>query len=111
MANSVTNSDRHAYASVDTAPGASGYWTNSVSMSKKNASPLFFSRRGTGVGTVTLQYQTPESGAAWQDLDTDIDMDNGVRCVIDDEGHGVKWRAGIKQGNYVSGTIIFGIDW
>ena len=110
MANSVSNSDRLAYATIDTAPGADGYWCNSVSMSKKNATPLFFSRRGTGVGTVTLQYQC-QGDSSWQDLETDIDLSNGVRCVIDDSARGVKWRAGVKNGDYGSGTITLGLDW
>ena len=110
MANSVSSSDRYTYAAIDTTPGADGYWCNSVSMAAKNAVPLFFSRRGTGVGVVTLQFKC-QGDADWQDLDTDIDLSNGVRCVIDDEARGVSWRAGIKNGNYTSGTITLGLDW
>ena len=110
MANSVSSKDRYTYVTIDTAPGAAGYWCESVSMAAKNATPLFFSRRGTGEGTVTIQYKC-QGDSDWQDLTTDIDLVNGVRCVIDDEARGVAWRAGIKSGNYSSGTIVLGLDW
>ena len=111
MANSVTSGDRHSFATIDTAPGASGYWTASVSMSNKNARALFFSRKGGGVGTVTLQFKTAETGAVWQDFTANLSLLNGVRYMIDDSASGVSWRAGVKNGNYSSGDIIVGLDW
>jgi len=116
MANTVLNGERFKYASINTAPGTGGYWSNTVSMSAVKASPLFFSRSGGGVATVLLQYQLPHTGAAWQDYDSPISLTDGVRCRLDDEGAGVKWRAGVKEDTsadptYTSGTIIVGFDW
>ncbi len=116
MANTKLNGTRHAYASIDTAPGVGGYWCDSVSMSAKNATQLVFSRSGEGVGIVALQYQLPHAGATWIDYDSPISLVDGVRAVVDDMSAGVKWRAGIKEdnsanpGRYESGTIIVGFE-
>jgi hypothetical protein len=111
MANSKLNGERYRYASIDTAPGADGYWSDAVSMSSVNAGALFFSRSGAGVGTVTIQYKLPHTGSAWTDYDDPVTLTDGVRCRLDDTGAGVKWRAGVKNGNYTSDTIIVGFDW
>ena len=111
MANSKLNGERYRYASIDTAPGADGYWSDAVSMSSVNAGALFFSRSGAGIGTVTIQYKLPHTGSAWTDYDSPISLTDGVRCRLDDMGAGVKWRAGVKNGNYTSDTIIVGFDW
>ena len=112
----VVKSDRYRYAIIDEAPGSGGFWCEPVSMTQVNAKALFFSRRGTGVATVTLQYRTPETGSVWQDYTTSETLSNGVRFRIDDFGAGVKWRAGIKEdtsasNTYTSGTIRLGLDW
>ena len=111
MANSKSNSDRYRYALIDTAPGADGYWSDTVSPSKVNASALFFSYRGTGYATVTLQFKTAETGSAWQDYETDCTLEQGRRYMIRDYATGVKWRAGVKVGNLISGSIRIGLDW
>ena len=110
MANSQSQGDRYSYATIDTAPGADGYWCPSVSMSKKNTLELFFSRRGGGVGIISLQFQC-QGDSGWTDYDHDLDLEDGARCILDDHGAGVKWRAGIKQGNFTSGEITLGFDW
>jgi len=109
--NAKLNGPRYKYASIDTAPGADGYWSDAVSMSAVNANKLQFSRSGGGVGTVLIQYKLPHTGAAWVDYDSPISLVDGVRCVVDDSGAGVKWRAGVKETFYTSGTIIVGFDW
>ena len=111
MANQKLNGPRYSYASIDTAPGADGYWSDSVSMSKANANELFASISGGGVATVTLQYMLPHSGAAWTDYTTSETLESGGRFRMDDHGAGVKWRIGVKNGNYTSDTIIVGFDW
>jgi len=110
MANTSLNSDRYRYISIDTAPGASGAWSDAVSMSAVKGGPIWFSRRGGGNGTVTIQYKT-KWDTEWRDLTTDVDLADGVRCILDDMGAGVAWRAGIKSGGYTDGTIIVGFDW
>ena len=99
------------HALIDTAPGASGFWCQSVSMSRANASRLICSRRGGGAGTVSIQYQTAETGATWQDYVGDLEVVDGNRLLIEDHAAGVKWRIGVKQGDYISGDIRVGIDW
>ena len=118
MANKKVNGDRYAYASIDTAPGEGGYWSDAVSMSNKNTKSLFFSYRGGGVGTVTIQFKCPEDDD-WTDLTTDQTIEDGVRFIVEDFASGVKYRAGLKEDvnssaandTYTSGTIICGFDW
>lgn len=102
---------RFRYAFIDTAPGADGYWSDSISMSKKKIDGLFFSFSGGGVATVTIQYQLPHTGAEWVDYLTTETIASGTRLRVGDEAAGVKWRAGIKQGGHTSGTCVVGFDW
>lgn len=102
---------RYRYAFIDTAPGASGYWSDSVSMTKVNANQLFFSFSGGGVATVSIQYQLPHAGAVMVDYLTTETIASGARLRVSDMGAGVKWRAGVKQNNYSSGDVIVGFDW
>ena len=112
MANTQISDRHHEYASIDTAPGADGYWCNPVKVPKSQGAPgLMFSRRGGGAGTATIQFKTPETGAAWQDYLTAEDLSDGARLRLDEFGTGVQWRAGVKQGDLSSGTIIIGFDW
>lgn len=113
MANAKVNGGSSRYASIDTAPGAEGYFSDSVGITHENASPLFFSRRSgavAGVGTITIQFKCP-GDTDWTDYLTDLDLSVGARHIIDDEGAGVSWRAGVKQGDYTSGVILVGLDW
>lgn len=111
MANSQNGNDRYSYAVVDTAPGADGYWCGIVSMNFKGVQELFWSRSGGGVGTVTIQFLLPYEGATWQDLTTSENLVDGERFKLDGQGAGVKWRTGIKNAAYTSGTVIVGFDW
>lgn len=110
MANSQTNGPRSAYATIDTAPGASGYWCASVSMSNHKIDKMFWSRRGGGTATVTIQFKCP-GDSDWTDFTTSEDLADGERFRLDDEAAGVKWRTGVKNGDYTSGDIIVGFDW
>jgi len=111
MANAKLNGPRYKYASIDTAPGADGYWSDSVSMTKVNANELFLNVSGGGSATVTIQYMLPHTGAIWTDYTTDETLETGARFRLDDHGAGVKWRVGVKQGAYSSDTIVVGFDW
>lgn len=111
MANSKLNGERYRYASIDTAPGADGYWSDAISMSSVRTDALFASRSGGGVGTIHIQYKLPHTGATWQDYYTTESLVDGMRLRISDHGAGVKWRVGVKNGNYTSDTIIVGLDW
>lgn len=115
MANIRTASSANTfreYATVDTAPGASGYYTNSVNPRQlhKNtgASEIYFSIKGTGSMSVTLQFKLA-SDAAWNDY-ADYDA-NGV-YKIPALRIPLTWRAGVKNNsNYTSGSKTFGFDW
>ena len=111
MANTQLNGPRYEYVSIDEAPGADGDWCKSVSMTGKKAEELFASVSGGGSATVTMQYKLPHDGAAYVDYTTGETLESGARFRLDDHGAGVKWRVGVKQGNYSSGTVIVGLDW
>jgi len=129
MANSKNSGVRKAYATVDTAPSGSelGYWTDEVCLRDKIKEGLakdkmFFSIRNeeadsseasdTSSITISLQFQC-SGDLGWQDY-VDLALSElavGNRLEISDTGAGVKWRAGVKDGNYTSGSITFGFDW
>lgn len=115
MANAKSNSDRFRYAIIDTAPGAEGYWCDAISMQAVGAKSLFFSIRGGGdssVPTVTIQFKTPETGSDWEDYTTSETLEPGARFLIEDWGAGVKWRAGVKNGDFLGAEEIrVGFDW
>ncbi len=115
MSNSRTKKESHSYASIDEAPVADGYWCEEVSMNKNKTNKLYWSRRGAGVGTVTIQFRCP-GDSAWTDYVTDEGLASGERFIIDDNAAGVRWRTGIKEdtsadNTYTSGTITVGLDW
>ena len=126
MANSRTSGDFKEYATVDSAPAGLGYFTNTVDLRllRKNnrENRAYFSIReaesdsseasDTSVMTVTLQYKC-EGDEGWQDY---VPLDGsalvvGNRVVIEDSGAAVLWRAGVKDGEFTSGSITFGFDW
>ena len=116
MANAKLNKPRSRYASIDTAPGADGYWSDAVGLTDVKADELFLSVSGGGSATVAVQYKLPHTGAIWTDYTTDETLESGARFRLDDHGAGVKWRAGIKEDTsadptFTSGTVICGFDW
>lgn len=88
--------------SVSSSPGASGTWT-------ATASPRFGSEigymnisiMGAWSGTVTLQRSW--NGVTWGDVETWTS--NAEKALIDPE-RGVRYRLGVKSGEYTSGTMI-----
>lgn len=128
MANSRSPGEFHEYATIDTQPSgdALGYWTNDVSprelQKKLKISRVYFSIReaesdssqasDTSSMTVTLQYKCP-GDAGWQDY---VSLDGsslavGNRLMIEDFAAAMQWRAGVKDGDYTSGSITVGFDW
>jgi len=128
MANSKSSGEFYEYATVDTQPSgtALGYWTNTISPRElqKNLKikAFYFSIReeeadssaasDTSSMTVTLQFLCP-GDAGWQDF---VDLNGaelavGNRLLFEDFAAGVLWRAGVKDGDYTSGSLTFGFDW
>lgn len=126
MANSRSSGEFYKYATVDTNPGAEGYWTEEISIrflkKKLKVEKVFFSIRefeadsseasDTSDVTVRLQFKCP-GDAGWQDLYRNSGSGNlvGERIAIEDTAANVLWRAGVKDGDYVSGKVTFGFDW
>ena len=126
MANRRSSGTFKQYATVDTMPTGLGYFTNEVdlrALRKDNKEfRVYFSIReyeadsseasDTSEMTVTLQFQC-EGDLGWQDykpLDGSA-LAVGNRVVIEDTGAAVKWRAGVHDYEYTSGSITFGFDW
>lgn len=111
MANTQTNAPTYQQATIDTAPGAAGYWCVPVSGRSKRLNKMYFSIRETGdssafTATVTLQFKSP-GDTEWQDYDT---YTAEQRQIIEDSSS-TQWRIGVKSGNYTSGELTVGIDW
>jgi len=133
MANSRDDGQYKEYATVDTQPSEAdagydlGYWTNEVCPrdllnSGKIKEKIYFSIRefeedssaasDTSSMTVTLQFKCDED-AGWQDF-VDFagsELAVGNRLEISDTAYGVRYRAGVKDGDFTSGSITFGFDW
>lgn len=109
MANKQTGDSQYEYATVDTAPGAGGYFTRIIDSDKISSvwKRLYFSIRGSGVMTVTLQFKCT-GDSDWSDYDSYTSVE---RKTIEGGVGGVQWRAGVKQGDYTSGSLRFGFDW
>lgn len=112
MANTKASGEYYEYATVDTTPGASGYFTNAINPRKNSIGKLFFSIRGTGTITVVLQFKCI-GDSDWQDYYNDgNDFSVGQREAIESYAGGVSWRAGVKNdAAYTSGSVTFGFDW
>ena len=111
MANVKTSSDFLEYATVDTAPSAGGFATNPVDMRLKKIQQMFFSIRGTGVATVTLQFKC-YGDSDWTDYYNDGNQFNkGEHVIIDGNAANKLWRAVVKESAYTSGAVTFGFDW
>lgn len=111
MANSKNSDAHYSDATINTAPGASGYWTDSVGANKRDRRVIYFSVRETGdsasfSATITLQFKTSRDND-WQDYGTFISETYKAIDMIP----GVDWRAGIKNGNYTDGEVTIGFDW
>lgn len=127
MANLKESNAYSSYATVDTAPGVDGFFTDPVTPRRLH-DELFFSIRETekeaessgdeeSSGSITdvtviLQFQC-KGDDRWQSYNYNdgTDLAIGDRFKIEDTGAGVRWRAGVESGGYVSGAVTFGFDW
>jgi hypothetical protein len=124
MANEKSSSTNKLYATVDTDPEADGYFTDILDprelMKTNKVSKVFFSIREAGdtqsvdasVITVVLQFKC-DGDDRWQ---TYVPLDGsslaiGNRIALEDFGANVKWRAGVENDGYISGSVTFGFDW
>jgi len=129
MANSRSSGVYKEYATVNTIPSGTdlGYWTNEVCLRDKQKDGLvktrmYFSIREAeadssdadvdSTTTVTLQFKC-DGDTGWQDY---VPLDGsslamGNRLIIADTGAAVRWRAGVKDGDFASGSVTFGFDW
>ena len=130
MANSKNSDVHYEYATIDTQPAGAelGFWTNEVCLRDKMKvghakDKMWFSIReseadssedasDTSSMTVSLQFKCDED-AGWQTFEPldGSDLATGNRLIIEDTGAYVKWRAGVKDGDFTSGTATFGFDW
>lgn len=115
-ANSRSSDTHHETATVDTAPGASGYATNPIVIRDKmqnqtlgHAEVVFAitAPAGTiGTMTVTLQYKA-KGDAEWSDYPTTFDT--YAHTIIRCNAFEILWRAIVKDdAAYTSGTMTFG---
>ena len=117
MANSKQTKEYYEYATIDTAPASTGYFTNPVSARFRKTDVLWFSIRETVEGAtssvnITIQYKCPDD-AAWQTY-YHVNGDDfviGERYILQDYGPNVVWRAGVVSGDYSSGSVNVGFDW
>ena len=110
MANSQTSSNFYEYATVNVAPPAAGYASEAVdtrALRKLSVERIFFSIRGSGQATVTLQFKCP-GDSGWTDY---ADYNSSTRKLIHAGAADMEWRAIVKSGAYVSGEVTFGLDW
>lgn len=88
---------------VDTASITSA---NSFSTGVKIFGPFNVSISGTFVATVTVQ-RSFDDGATWVDVE---EFTAGAQKRGDEGERDVKYRAGVKTGNYTSGTVAIRIS-
>ena len=105
--NSQSSAGRYEYATVDTDPAAAGYWTNVVNPRGKSQNQIYFSVRGSGSMTITLQFICT-GDATWTDYGSYTTV---TRVKVVGGAAGVRWRAGVKDADYSSGELTFGFDW
>lgn len=115
MANEKLGDNWSKAVKVDTAPAAGGYWSDPVSLRGDSLQSLIFSAQTedsevAAVMTPSLQFKTKDGD--WTDFNND-----GTDLVIGDckklEGNAayLSWRAGVKEGDYTSGSAIIGFNW
>lgn len=110
--NDTSTTDYHEYATVDTDPGVTAYGTNEIiiaeKMFRKTDGKVFFSVRGSGVMTVTVQSKC-DGDVDWTDEAEYTDNTFPRQQVFG--GQEVLFRAIVKPGDWTSGEKRFGWDW
>lgn len=128
MANNKSSGEFYEYITINEQTSGTdlGDWTNEVvprDLKKKlKIQAFYFSIReyesdssqasDTSSMTVTLQFMCP-GDLGWQDY---VDFSGnslavGNRLEITDFAAGARWRAGVKDGDWTSGSITVGFDW
>ena len=120
MANSRDSADRREHVTINTAPGADGYYTNPFTpynkRTERKAGEMYFAIRETGelsasfVGTVSLQWRQ-KGASAWEEWQTYDTYTAVQRKIVDDYSAEVQWRAGIANGDFTSGQVTIGFNW
>ena len=103
MANRKTNGITFKGVVIDTAPSATGYWTDPVSASEHRVGALFLSFGNIGTTSVTLQQKTA-GDPFWRNYKTFTSTDD-PRQIIEDYSI-CEYRAGVASGNYGSRVVI-----
>ena len=107
MANRKVSGNTYKGAVIDTAPGASGYFSDAVNASQHHVGKLYYSVVGIFNATVTLQFKL-KNDPTWTDYGDPItDTD---RQIIEDYSD-TEWRIGVKSTDYTSGSVRVRIDY
>lgn len=108
MANSKNSNGPKRQITIDTDPGAPGYYSDPVNTAKEKASFLFFAQEGNA--TVVIQFKQP-NGGSWTDLSHSETIEDGAAFVIDTGAAPLNWRIGIADNGQGTGTTIAGLYW
>jgi len=106
MANRKLKGNTFRGVYVDSAPGASGYFSDAVSASEHRVGKLFISFGNIGSNTVTLQFK-PAGESSWRTY-KEFTSDDDPRQIIEDYSN-CQYRIGIAQGDF-STAINLTID-
>ena len=111
-ANTKYSGTHYEYIVVDTDPDAAGFWTEPVQSANSSRSKVTVFVAGTGTMTFTLQYRGPDGN--WYDYYVDGVVKTyatNARETIDDPSREVRWRIGVKDADYTSGSKTAGFDY
>jgi len=110
MANSRDIGPDREFATVDTDPGGSGYFTNPVSgraKKKLGSEAIFFSVKDSGDVTVSLQFKDL-GDTEWTTYE--VYETNTKKRILD--GSSTQWRVGVvDSAAFTSGSKTFGFTW
>jgi len=94
--------------SVDGDPGAD-YFSAPISPKEHKTDKLYFSFSGGGSSTVSIQFKL-DGMSAWKTMTTDETLEDGYMHVIECSSARTKFRVGIENTNYGSGTCVLRLD-
>jgi len=101
---SIAQAADYVTATISSAPPAAGTWTDGIAPAlKARGGFLSITISGTWVATVTLQCST-DAGVTYSDVD--YTWTSNIRRALVDPEAGVRYRIGVKNGDYTSGSVI-----
>jgi hypothetical protein len=106
MANRRISGNTYKGAIIDTAPGASGFWSDPVNASDHKVHVLILSISGIFAGTVRLQYRAVDD-PGWTTYET---YEDTAREIIEDHTN-CEWRVGMASGGFTSGLARVRIEY